>query len=457
MAALRTRLEDALTRVGRWTAAPYLILRAATLLGAVGCSAQTSEPISLDVYTWWREDSERAALTTVMERFKEDQGVKVAPRYERTADTNRTELERLLLNKAPPSTFQANVGADLLRWAVFDYHDAETWQAGSTSLLVGLEDLFAAEGFYEVLPGDLLDALKDGASQPYGVPINIHRLNVLYYNVERVAEKLGSNELTLDAFCPAPGTPRVDLSIAVGIANGFPLTLLIFENLLPALEGGDFYERLFTGDPPSDWEPRVRRTLECALDLSPSFEGGQQLSWAAAADRVATGEADLTVMGDWASMNKAMKPALEQGTVRAVPFPSTEDLFVFTSDTFPLPVGGSYPDETKALLRTMMDAEVQIEFSEKKGSIPARSDIPPDRLSERARATKEAFENSKRLLATSGLFPSYYPDEEIELRLIRIATGVEPEEAIDEVIQYLRESQAALAYWNERKQTGGDP
>jgi glucose/mannose transport system substrate-binding protein len=474
MAALRTRLEDAFRRVGRWTAA-LLARCVTTLLGTVGCSAQTSEPVTLDVYTWWQEPSEQRAIETVLTMFTEQHGVEVDPRYNSTAPTSRAELTRLLLNKAPPSTFHANVGADLLRWTVFDYHrasadDPENFsELGSMNFLHGLGDLFAAEGFYDpsVLPPDLLEVLRPRQeSEPYGVPLSIHRLNVVYYNVERVAAKIGTDELTLDHFCPATGAPTVDLSIAVGIANPFSLTLLIFENLLPALEGGAFYEALFTGNPPVGWEARVRRTLECAQRLL-AFNGGQQLSWGDAADRVATGHADLTVMGDWVSRKETVKTALENGTVKAMPFPSKQKLFVYTSDAFPLPIGGPYPDETKALLRTMMAPDVQIEFSKKKGSIPARSDIPLERLSEEARATKLDFETSYRVLATSGLFPSYYPDSpppddsapdgSLEGFLTKIATGDEPEKAIDDVIQLLSDSQVLLAYWNERKRAGGDP
>jgi glucose/mannose transport system substrate-binding protein len=451
--------------VGRWAAAPYLGLCAVTLLGVVGCSAQTSEPVSLEVYTWWQETSEKEAILSVANTFKEQQGVDVELSGNRNAPTSREELTSLVLNKAPPSTFQANVGADLLRWSEFDYHraaanDPGTFsERGSMSLLEGLDDLFTAENFYDVLPGDLLDALRPRTeSPPYGVPINIHRLNVVYYNVARVAEKVGGGELTLDALCPPEGAARVDFSIAVGIANRFSLTLLIFENLLPALEGAAFYEALFQGNPPPDWEVRVRRTLACARGLVPSFyDGGVQLTWGDAADRVATGEADFTVMGDWVSRREKMKTALEEGTVEAMPFPSKEKLFVFTSDTFPLPVGGPLPGETKALLRTMMAEEVQIEFSEKKGSIPARSDIPLDRLSESARTTRSDFESSARVLATSGLFPPYYPDENLEGYLFKLATNQEPEKAIDDVIDLLRESEHLLAYWNDRKRAGGDP
>src|SRR6187397_1329775 len=104
-----------------------------------GC-AQEPEPVTLDVYSWWRESSERLAFDEVI-RIHEDAHPDV--RVENRADPNAKDLRKIVAGRmlagAAPSTFQANIGADLLRWALVDTDDGSQ---KSRNLLTGLGALF---------------------------------------------------------------------------------------------------------------------------------------------------------------------------------------------------------------------------------------------------------------------------------------------------------------------------
>jgi glucose/mannose transport system substrate-binding protein len=422
----------------------------------MACGAEP-DPVRLEVFSWWQEESERRAFESVITLHEERQDeVEVINLYRSDAQISRAEVTKRVLAGAPPSTFQANIGADLLRWAAVDPSGPEP---ANESRVSGLDELFRSSGLYQDLPPELLAALRLNArSEPVAVPINIHRVNVLYYSVAREQAYRdshgGRSFLDLDVLCPGDGAPdtRPDLVVGAGTQAAFVLTLLAFENVLPALTSAGFYDELFHGRANGDWEPEVERALECVQYLSRAFVPNHaRLTWAHAVDQVARGQADFTVMGDWA--NGVLRAALERDEVRAVPFPGTEGIFVFTSDTFPLPVGAPHPERTRELLFTIASRQAQERFSAEKGSIPSR--IALDAASAgRYSARAQDFDSATKLLATSGLFPPYYPVSQLEDALARmVLEGAGPSD-VQAALALFRDAEPLFARWQNRLANG---
>lgn len=429
----------------------------------VGCGGPVPQKTRLVADSWWKHQSERLAFDNVLQQYNRlhPDSIAVNDASGSTADAVRQTLTARLLAGAGPSTFQANIGADVLHWTVVDTTDD---QIESASRLVTLRDFFAENQLDKVLPDALYQALVAGKTrEPYTIPIDIHRLNVVYYSVTGLAafsaRNGGASFLDPAVLCPADVADRLDhnlkldAKIAVGMKDTFPLTLLAFESLLPAVAGPDLYYDLFHGKASGDWQTQVRGALLCLQYLSRSFVGDQNVDWADALADVADGTADFSVMGDWA--NGELKDQLNAEVVKSVPFPTSvpewEDTFVFTSDTFPLPVGAPYPVETKELLQTIASREAQLAFSSAKGSIPARTDVDMTKLGPRAVLTKAAFDGSQhKLLATSGLFPPYFPGDELSAALSAMTTPTANKEAVEQVVLVLREMQPLLRHWQDR-------
>lgn len=186
--------------------------------------------------------------------------------------------------------------------------------------------------------------------------------------------------------------------------------------------------------------------------LSRSFVNppGSAVDWAGALAQVQSGTADFSVMGDWS--NGELKSALASGEVDSVPFPGSEDVFVFTSDTFPLPLDAPYPEQTQALLETIASTEGQLSFSQDKGSIPARSDVHVSALGARAMSTRKDFHDLSisKVLATSGLFPPYYPNEEMNAALAALTQPGATDAELEAVLALLRDTEPLLARWQGR-------
>ena len=336
---------------------PQVLLLLLCAISVPGCATPEREQIRLEAYSWWTQASEQEAFASVLDIYnKAHQASKAV--NEVTRDSNAVEVRALLtarlLAGAPPSTFQANAGADLLRWTAMDTTNSVLETASRIS---PLGDLFRRTQLDDVLPTDLYRALQAGPQRlPYAVPLNIHRLNLIYYNTAALSAyrdaHAGRTFLDLAVLCPEnvavllkDPQQHLPLRIAVGLKDGFTLTLFTLENLLPAIAGAKpyddvtratLYDQLFLGKlEESKWHEPLLRALQCMQYLSRSFIRESELSWAEALTEVAQGRADFSVMGDWA--NGELEQALLDGTVDAEPFPGSAETFVFTSDTFPLP------------------------------------------------------------------------------------------------------------------------
>jgi len=453
----------------------WLWLLLPCIVGSFSCATPTRDKIRLEAYSWWTRTSEQEAFDRVLDLYNSEHKDSEAINQVTTdvnADEVRATLTARLLAGAPPSTFQANAGADLLRWTAMDTTEAAL---PSASRIAPLDRLFQRTGLTEALPPDLFKALQAGPQRlPYAVPLNIHRLNLIYYNTAALRRYQDAHDgrSFLDAalLCPEDVAKRLEdpdekleLSIAVGTKDTFALTLFTLENMLPAVAsampynqatGGTLYDELFLGNLPEEsWHGPVVRALQCVQYLSRSFLPNNEVSWADALNQVATGAADFTVMGDWA--NGELKLALAEGTVEVQPFPGSEGTFVFTSDTFPLPVAAPYAEESEDLLETLASVEAQLAFSREKGSIPARADIPTGReeetLGPRAAQTRRAFASPDihKSIATSGLFPPYYPDD-LSTRLSEMTAPGASKTNIDAVVALLRNTQRLFQRWQIR-------
>jgi glucose/mannose transport system substrate-binding protein len=427
----------------------------------------SDDKVELEVYSWWSRPSEAEAFDRVRLLHQATHPeVVVTNRADPLAIDQRQRMDSYVLSRSPPATFTANIGADVLRWATVD-RDGDLPEH---SYVQDVSQLLSRTGLLAALPPKLTEALAVGDSpELYAVPINVHRLNLIYYNVaemERLsAERPGEDLFSLEKLCPVSGPPDLpeSLKIAVG-PEDFALVLLAFENVLPALTGPGFYDALFRGESPESvtapgesYLTDLRRALACVHGLSSHFIRPREPTWWGMLQAIA-GErptAAFTVMGDWA--NGELATELDQGIVRVIPFPGTEDTFVFTSDTFPLPVGADSEPEVVAFLETVASPRAQQIFSSIKGSIPARRDAGGlGKLDVVASASRTDFEDDsiEKVLATSGRFPPYYRQNDLGEALRELTREDAPKSEIEDALVEFDSQLPLFRKFQDRLRTG---
>lgn len=376
---------------------------------------------AVEIFSWWTSGGELEALQAVLDvnelRVPSTRVRNAAVEF---ADKARDELRSRMERSLPPDTFQANIGADLFGWVLYNGRD------DTSAKVESLEALASANDWRAVFDETVLDAASyDG--KLYGVPLNVHRINTLFYRKD-LFEQL---ELTppetleeLHALCDRiAGDPEIQAMheggvacLALGNKWDWPLSMLTFEMILPAIAGAPYYESFWIGDQgPRDGD--LERAVDEALWLYCGGDDREQcgershfnrdsddVDWDEGIAKLIEGEALMAPMGDWA---KGLLDAegLEAGIdYDSRPFPGTAGAFVFTSDTFPLPKGAPNRAGAIALLETFASRAGQTAFNRAKGSIPARTDVDRELFDDVAQRTMDDFASADhKVQALSGL------------------------------------------------------
>ncbi len=361
---------------------------------ALGCggSSSSSKPAeleseSVELFSWWTAAGEAEALDALVgvfsERYPEVQVINAAAGDPTRA---RERLRERMDAGEPPDTFQAISGVDLQSWVV-------------RGKMAPLDELAEEEAWEQVFPEPLLDVLRvDG--HLYAVPVNIERDNNLYFHVGALeAEGLRAPESVDEFFAVCDAFDREGKRALALPAAGWVIALVVFENLLPGLFGGEFYRDFYAGRVEPDGPEMIElfETLDRLFACS-NVETAST-SWAVEAERMMTGESPLFVMGDWASgylegsqdavgsPRPSYRPGVDFDVVAGL---GSGDVFVFNSAVFGLPDRALHPDAATELLRTFGSAEGQAAFNPLKGSIPARTDVElPDDSALRRRIAED--------------------------------------------------------------------
>ncbi len=402
----------------RWT--PWLWAALAALVSCGNSDREADQVV--EVINWWRNGGERDAMEALIDLHEANhQNVSVVNLVERDGATARATIRDRMLGLAPPDVYQANVGRDLLTWAVVN-------NAGdSDSKLRPLEAsvVLGEESWTDVFPQQVVDHLGVD-DEVYGVPVNIHRINSLFFN-RHVFAKLGLEppasfadlfevSRSIENHNAAAEEEHI-IPLVVSGQETWTVSLLFFENMLPAVAGTQFYLDYFQGALDAD-DDRMREVLEETERLwemvSRNDSRVMTRSWGNAVQQVATGRAAMIVMGDWAKGSLQSPPyELVAGEdFGQMPFPGTEGTFVYTADTFAAPEGSANPEAALDWLRTVASIPGQRAFNPLKGSIPARRvGVDADHYDALSRATLRDFENAHVLApALSALAPPAWSD-----------------------------------------------
>ncbi len=327
-------------------------------LFASGASGQ------LVVGSWWTAGGEAEGLNGMFEVYKQlypDVEI-VNATVAGGAGTNfKAQLATRLVGGAPPDTFQLHAGLEVETYSPEKYLDP-------------VDDIYASEGLEEVFPPDLLQLLKYKGHY-WGVPANIHRSNVLWYN-KAVFEANGLTPPTTfaefkevaDKLQAAGVQPFV-----IGTKDGWEAAH-VFEDVLAGTLGADGYRGLWTGE--TSWmDPKVTEALEnFKMMLSYANPDHPALTWDGAGEYLVSGKGGMMIMGDWTDGWFTSKGFTGYGWA---PPPGTQGIFVALSDSFALPKDAPNKQNAINWLKVVGSKAGQEAFNPKKGSICARTDCDP--------------------------------------------------------------------------------
>ena len=274
---------------------------AAMLLGACAApateapapvaAAPVAESRQMEIFSWWTIGGEADGFNAMFEIFTaKNPGIEIVnATVAGGAGTNaKTVLKTRLQGGQPPDTWQVHAGKELTQYV----------DAGQMEPLTAF---FKEQGFDKNMPQLLLDQITYNG-EIYSVPVNIHRSNVLWYNMQVLADNGITAPVTMDEFFAAASKLKAAgiVPLAVGGADKFEAPHL-FESVMLATYGQDDYVKLMNGDAALWADKRLDKSIGTLEKmLSYSNEDRASIGWSSAADMVLEGKAAMTIMGDWA-------------------------------------------------------------------------------------------------------------------------------------------------------------
>jgi glucose/mannose transport system substrate-binding protein len=188
---------------------------------------------------------------------------------------------------------------------------------------------------------------------------------------------------------------------------------MLFENIFVARSDGMTYRDFFRGRGDAFSVAMQQSLNDLSRLLSYANADAATSSWTDALDKVATGKAAMTIMGDWAKGFLQFRGAKPDEDFGQIPMPGTAGTFVFTTDTFGSPKGAANHRGALDVLEMFASAEGQDLFNPIKGSISARDDTDVAAYDRMAQETIAAFRDAShddgRLVpATAILCPPEY-------------------------------------------------
>lgn len=360
---------------------------------AFGCSngAERSQDQVLELYSWWTNPGETDALTALLAAYEADHPRTHVINAAVTGNVNaREQLHSRMVSGMPPDTFQALGGWDLLQWVLFNGVD------DSESKMEPLDFLVEQKKWSSLILQPIRNAVShDGKT--YGIPIGIHRYNVLYYN-KKVFDQNGLQPpSSWEQFYQVAESlqARGVVPLALGNKLGWPAALLAWDGILIAQSGADFHDSYLTGKESAN-DPRIVAMLDETVKVLAHTNGNRDLlTWDEAAQMVVDGTASMTIMGDWAKgffLSKGMKPGVDFGQL---PTPGTRGVFVYLVDSFGLPRGVQNRQATLDFLGLIGSEEAQDLFNPIKGSTPPRIDADKSRYDVMAQDTIVDFQSGR--------------------------------------------------------------
>lgn len=342
----------------------------------------------LEIIHWWTAGGEEQAFKALIDGFKQKHpGVKVKPNPAPggAGSAQDAVVRNRVLNENPPSSFQIWPGKSLTPYL-------------DSNVLKDIGDIWSQDMRKAYVKGPKQLSKPNGTY--VAVPINIHRLNNIFYNTN-VLKQAGVDPTAIqDPASLTNALAKIEQNTnAVGMAqatkNPFT-TIQLWEMIFLGEQGAKAYRDMLNGN-----IQKHKSSIKSALTRVNEYrnhwnQDAGSIAWDQANAMVINGEAAFHHQGDWAAgQYKAQKNMEYQKDWDSIPFPGTETTYSIVLDSFVYPQNNPSPDATRKFLSYCGSKDAQRRFNPVKGSIPPRTDVPMKPFGPFLKEQRKDFQNSQ--------------------------------------------------------------
>jgi len=338
---------------------------AAALAASAALCAGAAHATDLEVTHWWTSGGEAAAVAEFAKAFDATGNKWVDGAIAGSGSTARPIMVSRITGGDPMAATQFN-------------HGRQAEELVEAGLMRDLTDLATSEGWTDVVaaPALLESCTLDG--KIYCVPVNIHSWQWMWL----------SNKAFEDAGVPVPTNWEELVAAAPKLREAGKIPLAVggepwqqqgvFNVLLNALGGKELTLKVFDEkDAEVAAGPEVAKIFEALAQAREMSQGGNVKSWNEATNLVITDAAGAQIMGDWAQGEFQVAGEVAGTDYTCLPGLGDNEIISADGDAFYFPLlddeEGSRAQEV--LASTMFNADVQVAFNLKKGSLPIRKDV----------------------------------------------------------------------------------
>ncbi|WP_164471540.1 ABC transporter substrate-binding protein [Halosimplex salinum] len=349
--------------------------------------------------------SEQEAISVVLDEYT-DRHADVRISEEQTViNALRLMIKSRILREDPPDVWDEWPGANL----------RPTVEAGATA---DITDLWERTGMDDAYFDGMVDVARFNGEY-HAVPLDMHRISNLYYNVA-VFEAAGVDPARLS-------DPDELVEVLPALADHAENPVAVFgRNPFGLLQ---LWETLFLGHgDPSGYEEAVggrpsphRSTLEAAFDtLGACLEAGPEnpefMDSSDLEGEFSDGETACINNGSWTTGHMAGSDMAFGRDWDCVPFPGTDGAHVVNTNAL-VPAAHTAGDETVAeFLEYVGSAETIERFNTISGSVPPRSDVSVSDLHPLSRQLHESFGGRATQLPSMCHGLAVRPEQVVELK-----------------------------------------
>ena len=285
----------------------------------------------------------------------------------------------------------------------------QDWAA--TRALANLDAMATFEHWDDVLPPVVQELVKYRGHY-VAVPVNIHRVNWLWTNLD-VLRKSGVDKE------PASFEDFLAAADKVKAAGHLPLAhggqpwqdFVLFESVALGVGGVEFYKRAFIGlEAEALAGPEMRRVLAAYRRLKAYTDSKSPgRDWNATTSMVIRGDAAFQFMGDWAK-GEFVEAGRKVGKDYACsPSPGTAGAYSFVIDSFAMFQLRNWEAQKAQgyLAYVLLGQKFQEQFNLRKGSIPVNMSVALDKFDDCAKASRRDFDATSK---AQSLVPSVAVD-----------------------------------------------
>jgi glucose/mannose transport system substrate-binding protein len=336
---------------------------------ALAVAAQAAGPRA-EVIHWWTSGGESAAVKTFSDAYNATGGVWVDTAIAIGEQARSVAVNRIVGGN-PPTAAQFNTSKQFLDLV-------------EQGMLNNVDDVALRDGWDKFLPEPVLNVVRV-KGHFYAAPVNIHMPTWFWYS-KAAFKKAGiaAEPRTFDELFAV--LDKLKAAGLIPLAHGGQpwQENIVFTAVLANVGGADLYLKVLRDRDPKAIQGDAFKNVLLTFKRLQSYvdKSAPGRNWNDATALLITGKAGVQIMGDWAKGEFALARQLPGKDYGCIAGFGPKSPYIIQGDVFVFPkTGNTEAIKAQKILATVMLAPAtQVDFSNKKGSIPVRTDVDSSRM-----------------------------------------------------------------------------